>query len=642
MSIHGKYSLEIKFLAAILLIFFVAEIFISAHTPIYGPVPLIPNNPGGPSLNAPPPPPQPYGAPGDNVKPNTGPAGPKTPTGNKGPNTRRPSKTTSGPATGRQTGRPKQTAGAFTRKAKAAPTSVASWEYWWARNRYHYLDLSSGLKSSEMYPSTPQLHKSAGLDHLKLRSFDVIRPMLVSNSARLKRAAIKGLARMDDKSSLPEIRNAITDGNQTVRDTALFSLGLISCPAAKHPLFHVAKNSKSAKILMKNSFIPDYFQAYALISLALSVSNGSVSKGGNSSGIESLLKSIALDRNAKPCIKAVALESLGLIGGSDITKFLIDFIENEKKPPNELAASAITAIGKAGDPVALPYLEKYLSSGKPHLVQSAALAIGKLANPADIRQVKSLYRIFRQINDQAAKGFCLVAMGMIGGPTAIDYLDHLVIRGKTSECGWACLSLGLALRQGNDSRAIDHLIMQVKSHSRRDVRGAAAIALGLASAKNAVPYLTKAVKKGDEPCFRGYSALALGMIGDPASAETLKHSIKTDQEPKVITQVVLALSLLKDTSAVPELVKILIESKNDTLKTFTSFGLSHMDDINVLELIHTAMTTKNLDDLTMLHCVNLVSKLLSGKKAPYLDPLAVGSNFATEYSVINDLLNFGV
>jgi HEAT repeat protein len=323
-------------------------------------------------------------------------------------------------------------------------------------------------------------------------------------------------------------------------------------------------------------------------------------------------------------------------------KYLLDFIQDSSKARSELLATAVAALAKSGEPVVIPFLEKCLFSDNLAMQQSAALGLGAVVSKGDDYMVKRLYRRFKSANDQALKGFCLVSMGRIGGGAAVHYLDQEVRKGRASLCGWACLGLGFALKHTPDAEATKLLLEQVKNHSNRSVRGGAAIALGLARSYEGVETLCRMMREGDDPFYRGYCAMALGMIGDPQALESLRLAFHEDDLPQVKTQAVLALALLNDLQSTTELLDILIESKNDAIKAFVSMSLGFMGDIHVVERIQESINKTALDDLTLLHLIRLSCKLLSGRTSPYLDRVASGSNFAHEFPLVANLLEFGI
>jgi HEAT repeat protein len=433
----------------------------------------------------------------------------------------------------------------------------------------------------------------------------------------LRRAALIGLARLDDHDALPAMTALLEDRNQTVRDTALLSLGLVRHEKAKRLLLQAAGDRSS---------MPDYLRAFAVISLSLSRTEGTAA----------LLRSLALDAACPAEIRAMALEGLGMLGGPDNVKFLLDFVANEDR----LAPAAVNALGRSGDTVACPMLVRLLFADTAAVRRAAALALGSTTQPEEAGVLKRLNRCARHTSDPVLRGFCLISMGRISGCKAVDQLLFYTTRGRKSDTPWACIGLGLALRDAPDERMEERLVRIATGHGNRSTRGAAVIALGLMRSRNAVDPLAQILERGDDPCLRGYCALALGMIGHEKGNKPLRLFLKKKGLPQVTTQCALGLGLLGDVNAVPDLVDRLLESDNDCTKAYSALGLSYMGRLDLVTELSRVIGEGALDDLTLMHCINLTTKLLSGWKGPYLDGFARDSNPAADYPLVDYLLEF--
>ena len=87
---------------------------------------------------------------------------------------------------------------------------MVDWEQWWARNRYQYLEFPDlAEQASRLYPVTndPENGRSgkALIEALIRKNIAFIRPLLSHDSARLRRAALLGLAMLGDEDSLPRM-----------------------------------------------------------------------------------------------------------------------------------------------------------------------------------------------------------------------------------------------------------------------------------------------------------------------------------------------------------------------------------------------------------------------------------------------------
>ncbi|MFH2003075.1 MAG: HEAT repeat domain-containing protein, partial [Planctomycetota bacterium] len=260
----------------------------NAHVPVHDPQPP-PDGSGGE-----------YNPPPDWVPPNTGAT---TPTGatTANPDPRAVATGSRGAdAAAVNTPRNAKNNASVTRKARGRTSPMITWDQWWARNRYPYLDFPRLQDSHDrMFPLTRSIlanpSASSRLDSLKQRSLHLIRPMLHEESARLRRSALTGLAMLNDEESLPDIRDRLRDANQTVRDSALLALGILRNPEARHLLLHMVKGSPVACEALDQSQVPDYFRGFAEIALALE----------DARGVQGLLQSVVFDAKAQPQVRAM-------------------------------------------------------------------------------------------------------------------------------------------------------------------------------------------------------------------------------------------------------------------------------------------------------------------------------------------------
>ena len=262
--------------------------------------------------------------------------GPSTPgaTAPSGPTTPGPA-TTGGPTRSRRSG-------AFTKRARALTGPTNTWEYWWARNRYQFIDLSGHRYQSRgatTVTNNPDKSLADARKALTDRAIRTLRLFLDDDSARVKRAAIIALGRLKDERSQEKIIGAMQDGNQLVRTAAVLSLGLSNSGQARYNLLHLAQGSDFASKLVGQAVPPPEMRAFAEISLALT----------NAMGVGNVLEKVALDGNCDSQIRAMALEGLGILGGDKAVKFLIDYAK-QKRIDYRLQSATAIAMGKTHDP----------------------------------------------------------------------------------------------------------------------------------------------------------------------------------------------------------------------------------------------------------------------------------------------------
>jgi len=459
----------------------------------------------------------------------------------------------------------------------------------------------------------------------------------------LRRAASISLGRLNDDASIPKMIKMLQDGHKTVQSSAVLGLGLSANGRARYTLLHLARGTEYAVKLVGSSSIPPHLRGFAAISLALSDSDGARNIGP----VRDLLRNVARDESAGDDVRALALESLGLLvggeenGGEEAVRFLVDFA-GRGKTDYRLVSAAVAAMGKTKNPVVLPHLIRHLKSRHVAVRQSAALGIGSIALPGDEEAVKSLFRCYGNAKDPSLRGFALISMGRIGGRTALKNIRVVLKRNSTSDRAWACLALGLAGQNAPADGVVDDLYDVLVETRSRSTRGAAAIALGLAGGRKASKDLAAFLKKGDSPYVRGYCAMALGMIGDPAAVPLLRTTLAEKNVPEVSNQAAVALCLLNDNDSVFDLTNALISSNSESTKTMAAKSLIFLGDTGVVKRLLEYITTKSSDELTYMLCFEVISRLIMSQKAPYLDRVAADSNYANEFPIVEELLSFGI
>jgi hypothetical protein len=148
--------------------------------------------------------------------------------------------------------------GGLTRKNRYGTSTRITWEHWWARNQYRFLLFPNVYDNLSMFPSTPGPNNDDWLlKNLKTESVTFMRPLISHDSPRLRRASLIGLARLEDDDSYLDMVEKLKDSNQTVRDTALFALGILKNTEAFHTLLHIARGTDEASKILNQSALPD-------------------------------------------------------------------------------------------------------------------------------------------------------------------------------------------------------------------------------------------------------------------------------------------------------------------------------------------------------------------------------------------------
>jgi len=521
---------------------------------------------------------------------------------------------------------------------KGAPT----WEEWWARNRFKYIDFPDTLESaSSIFPFTPSpgIDKNSTLkqyfDSLKIRSINLIHPMLKHRSHQVRGAALMSLGMLNNTESYQDIINGLKDPNQSVKDSAMLALAFLDDVKANHTLFHLAQNTDEGAKFLGQTAVPNIFSGLALSGLVLN----------KVKSVDGFLRSLAVNKDMNQELRGVALECIGLSGGETSAKFLADYAVDERSDP-VLRSMAVNAMSRINEPFIYPYMVKLITGKHMEIRCSAALGLGLCAGKEDDRIAKLLYRTYCHTTNQSLKAFSLLSMGMIGGEEAKNRLMRSFSCGQTSVIPWSCIGLGLVLRGSpdKDEKAVRFLTRQLEGAGNRSTRGAAAVALGLGGVNNASKALVNFLNKGDDPYFRGYCAIALGLLKDNSAIAPLVESLLNDGSPQVKIQAAAALAYMRQKSTSDELLNLFFKTPNMSQAAFLGQSLGFMGDIQVVtKVLDKLEDSENIMSDHIKACsIILLSKLLSGKTIPYFEPLAADSNFASEYPLFKTVLAMGI
>ncbi len=580
-----------------------------------GPPPDIPRWDGGggaPGLSAP-------GQPGPASPGASRPVGPQTPSGGG---------TDSGPRG------PAKRQGSFTKKSRKTTSMPATWEYWWARNRFQFVDVPDNAFDPRG-PITPSARSGQSQQNVRRQLLELasktFRPFVDGPSSHLKRSSLVSLGRMNDDASVTDTIAQLSDPNAGVQVSAILGLGLSQNRKAQYTLLNILRDTPHARKTISQAVTPTFMRSFAGFALALSGSRGA----------GPVLHEIARDERANSDLRAVALEAIGLLGTPQAIRYLTDFTK-DTRADKRLVAAAVTALGKTGDPTVIGVVDKLLASKHVGVQQSAAIAMGLLSPEWDDSSIERLFRCYKRARDLSLKGFALTSIGQIGGPDAIEHLRWVLVRGTSSELPWAALGLGLAIRQSPDAHAETALLEELKDCRNRPTLGALAIALGLARSRKAVSELTRILEGGGDPSLHGYCAMALGMIGDNKALGLLRQALLEKTLPEVSTQAALALCLMNDRDSILSLMDMLITTNSDSARNMAARSLVFLGDVRVVKRLVEYVNTQSTEEVTCMRCMEIVSKLVTGQKKPFMDRIAAGSNPACEFPIITSLLNFSI
>jgi hypothetical protein len=245
------------------------------------------------------------------------------------------------------------------------------------------------------------------------------------------------------------------------------------------------------------------------------------------------------------------------------------------------------------------------------VVQSAVLALALIgtndgADPLDKRIRETLAAVPKDVSDQQARNFAMIALAKIGGRTASGAKDAeggieeitkgllaQLADGKSSVKAWAGLSCGVMANKLAESSSASSKIPTLQSAVRTAMEdegkdpsklGAFAIASGIMGDVEAKPILMKRLDSEKDETARGYVAIGLGLMNARDAVEKINKIVDDSKyRPDLLKQAAIALGLLGDKELVPKLITLLGESKGLATQASLSSALGFIGDQRSIE-----------------------------------------------------------
>ncbi len=231
---------------------------------------------------------------------------------------------------------------------------------------------------------------------------------------------------------------------------------------------------------------------------------------------------------------------------------------------------AVTALGRRRardykDPL---FKLLYARNRDRDVTRSVPIALGMMLKPEDEADLKRLARFIRDSRkDPIAQNFAVMALGQVGGDTAVELLRGLLLDrvfGDEEDRAFVYLALGLCGGRSADAR--ETLLAAYERADTDTEQGVLALSCGIAKVGEAVPITILTIEKpqlrdtpglGARGRLAGWAALALGFHGDGKGLPAVRKVLAENNDPFADEQAAIAISLLERTAAVPELLTIL-------------------------------------------------------------------------------------
>jgi len=284
----------------------------------------------------------------------------------------------------------------------------------------------------------------------------------------------------------------------------------------------------------------------------------------------------SLSRGEK-MVRILLLEDRRSTGDGELDRYLSDGDRGVRR-------RAALAAGRIGDPALAPSLVTRMNDGEAEVRQMSAFALGLIGDPVGVERLAAA---LTADGDPIVRARAAEALGRLGGPRASAELVKfiranlpadapvLTVRGDdpgSARDPWLALRLALfALVRMKDAAAAESVLLE-GGRSRFDWWAATWSAVRLES-PGLKPVLTAAAGSSD-PLSRGLAARGLGALKGQDDLDTLATLVK-DKDAQVQVLAVRALGVLADARGVAALAPLL-KSPSLALRTEALLSLAAM------------------------------------------------------------------
>jgi|GEM_PF-1973747 len=569
-------------------------------------------------------PPTPPPPPGDVVTPAPSPESTAAKSKNRSPATPRSSTTGSG---------------GMRKKRRRASADFNRWEVWWERNKFNVFNLRKiyDQRPVQLGENAPPQSEHERLAAIECYKQQVVVPMLQALAGHdhfdVRSAAAISLGKVHASESIPTLANLCQDRSDVVKASALFGLGLLEEARATYILLNLAHNSRYGQDVLGCTKISDDDRGYAALAMALR------KKRITGKGLNQFFDCW---RSIDPDLLVLLVEASGVEGKSNTIPCLTRLIE-DTKISEMVRATAITSLGKIGDPCLVPFVSNLLDNKSLDIRRSAAIALGSLATQGHSDAIQKMIHILDKENDLPMRGFLALSLGQIGGKRVKDGLLKAFKNGASSTVKpWYALGLGLACRITQDSDAVQALTEELDDESNSHNRAAYALALGIIARDDSGPTLVEAALEAKDPFLKSYATLALGLLGQPQYAATITKIMLSASDPMVIRNAALGLGVLGDSGSIQDLMELIKRTSNPYIQSYAAIALGIIGDFQVAETLIQVASDPQFNPISVAYAVNALGILFDHERTPALAQVAQNSNYLLRVRTIEWLLNIGI
>lgn len=526
-----------------------------------------------------------------------------------------------------------------------------TWDAWWFFNDDKYLELKAKVRRTasqtdsgdDFMSEAPaaEVVNRAPAEKLRSQVIPALKLCLQDKFYDARAAASIALGKCGTPDLVGDIRKTFLDEDKRVAESAGLALGLLGSKEAIPDLIEIMSNSqKGRKEFAKDGKdIETRRRGFAALGIGLIGARTDVS---DTKAVAALMSQIKRDpKNIDEVVCPIV--ALGIMKAKEAVPTLRAFLNDEENEAISRSYAA-TSLGKIGDRSVIPDLLNALKDKQNNVVQSAAIALGALANAEDAEVVMALQKLIKSVPDQVAKNYATIALGEIGGVDNRNFLSKMLDDKSRFAQTFAAIALGVYSTKNLEDKEVpvisDRILKAFKSEKNFEERGAYAIALGLMRAEKAGPDLLDALDKGGQASYRGHLCTALGLMGYRESIKTIEDVVKEKGDVGLRRAASISLGLLGDAGAVKILEAEIAESSNSqAVHGAVTQGLGFIGDSSAVPTLRDMVTnTTKFQDATRAFAAVALGLLADKDEIPLLSKISENNNYHTRTDALGEVL----
>jgi HEAT repeat protein len=303
------------------------------------------------------------------------------------------------------------------------------------------------------------------------------------------------------------------------------------------------------------------------------------------------------------------------------------------------------------------------SKEQSEVIQSCILALGQIgdndADKLDESIRAALIEATKEQSDQQARNYSLIALAQTGGRQGSgeagkkeDVTKHLTAtleKGKGALQPWAGMAVGVYGRalieagQPAPAEAASALRAQLSAEKSSDKLGAYAVGAGILKDLESKEILIKKLSEIKDAGTRGYISVGLGLMNAREAIQPIQTIItESKYQPDLLKQAAIALGLLGDKELVPDLIKMLEESKTLSTQAALASALGSIGDSRSIDPLVAMLENKSLPDGARGFAAVALGIVADKEALPWNSKISVGLNYRASTSTLNDQEGTGI